>query len=58
MSSKQFFLLICLIKSSFLLSQNFTFYGKIINKDTKLPLSNIEIIDEDAKTITAQFLLD
>jgi len=50
-SSKQFFLLIFLIKSSFLLSQNFTFSGKIINKDTKLPLSNIEIIDEDANIL-------
>jgi len=50
-SSKQFFLLICLFKSSFLLSQNFTFSGKIINKDTKLPLSNIEIIDEDFKIL-------
>ena len=51
MSYKHVFLLICLIKSSFLLSQNFTFSGKIINKDTKLPLSNIEIIDEDDKIL-------
>lgn len=51
MSIKQFFLFICLLKSGIILSQSYTFSGKVLNKDTKLPLSNIEIVDEDARIL-------
>ena len=51
MSIKQFFLFICLLKSGIILSQSYTYSGKVLNKDTKLPLSNIEIVDEDARIL-------
>ena len=51
MRIKQFLLFCCLLKSSLLLSQNFIFSGVILNKDTKLPLSNIEIMNEETKVL-------
>ena len=51
MISRQFFLFICLLKSGIILSQSFTFSGKVLNKNTKLPLSNIEITDADARIL-------
>ena len=51
MITKQFFLFIYLLKSTIILSQSYTFSGKVLNKDTKLPLSNIEIADEDARIL-------